>query len=89
MVSHSQCRGSAKHFRSVRAMDYSSFTLELPLPEEVLAWQDGKTERTFSWRVFSLSRLLYRQSRDVDVIIISHPHGGPKQVEYVRYTRCL
>ena len=51
-------------------MDYSSFTLELPLPEEVLAWQDGKTERTFSWRVFSLSRLLYRQSRDVDVIII-------------------
>ena len=62
-------------------MDYSSFTLEQPLPEEVTAWQDGKTERTFSWRVFSLGRLLYRQSRDVDVIIISHPHGCSKQVE--------
>nr|KAG5688475.1 hypothetical protein BaRGS_011913 [Batillaria attramentaria] len=36
-------RGSARHFRSVWSMDYSSFTLELPM-HELFTWQERRAD---------------------------------------------
>ncbi|KAL8565914.1 hypothetical protein ACOMHN_000491 [Nucella lapillus] len=82
-----KCQGVAEGFRSVWAMDYSAFTLQRPLPLEVVMVTEKETERSFSWGVFSLTRLLYRQSRDVDVVIISHPHGTAKKVSVGKMSR--
>lgn len=77
-----QCPGSSRHFRSVWSMDYSSFALALPM-QEFFPLTDDRVDDRFAWRNFSLSRLLYRQKSTVDVLIISHPHGRPKQVASV------
>ncbi|KAK7088201.1 uncharacterized protein [Littorina saxatilis] len=86
------CAGSSESFKSVWSMDYSSFTLEPEGKKRIedaleLSARAAKVDRFFSWRVFALKRLLYRQSRDIDVIIISHPHGRPKQVSIGKMSR--
>ncbi|XP_025089246.1 uncharacterized protein LOC112561160 isoform X2 [Pomacea canaliculata] len=81
-----KCPGSSRHFRSVWSMDYSSFALALPM-QEFFPLTDDRVDDRFAWRNFSLSRLLYRQKNTVDVLIISHPHGRPKQVSFGKLTR--
>ncbi|XP_005110835.1 uncharacterized protein LOC101853892 [Aplysia californica] len=81
-------RGSTRYFRSVMDSDYTVFSCELPVHELFPLQDQSLLVSACSWWNFSLRRFMMSRP-DIDVAIISHPHGEAKKISFGKMTRLM
>lgn len=78
--------GSKDKFRSVLCSDYTVFLCkDLPVHKLFSKQEIENSNPAFSWWKFSLKRLILSTQMDIDIAVISHPHGGQKTITFGKY----
>ena len=71
-----------RFFKSVMCSDYTSFAVDWRVQNHFSAKETEQSDLAFSWRMSSLKRIALGPQINIDVAIVSHPHGMAKRVAF-------
>ncbi|KAK3794530.1 hypothetical protein RRG08_003681 [Elysia crispata] len=76
-----------RFFKSVMCSDYTSFAVDWRVQNHFSAKETEQSDLAFSWRMSSLKRIALGPQINIDVAIVSHPHGMAKRVAFGKMKR--
>ena len=71
-----------RHFKSVMCSDYTSFAVDWRVKNHFPAEEIAQSNPAFSWRMSSLRRIVLGPQLNIDVAVVSHPHGMAKRISF-------
>ncbi|RUS85238.1 hypothetical protein EGW08_006999 [Elysia chlorotica] len=78
-----------RYFKSVMCSDYTSFAVDWRVQKHFSAKEMAQSDLAFSWRMASLKRISLGPQLDIDVAVVSHPHGMAKRVSFGAMKRLI
>lgn len=78
-----------RHFKSVMCSDYTCFAVDWRVQGHFSSQEIARSNKAFSWRKSSLRRIVLGPQINIDVAVVSHPHGMAKRVAFGKMKRLV